>query len=72
MKKKTLKGTIKINTTLSNYYSTNKNITLDSLKNISNKPNVFYDKNSDGYYCGNQNDRCTEKGIEIPSETKNP
>lgn len=32
------------------YYSTDKNITLDSLKNISNKPNFFHDKNGDGYY----------------------
>ena len=32
------------------YYSTNKNITIDSLKNINNKPNMFIDKNSDGYY----------------------
>ena len=32
------------------YYSTDKKITLDALKNISNKPNVFYDKNDDGYY----------------------
>ena len=32
------------------YYSTDKKITLDSLKNISNKPNMFYDKNDDGYY----------------------
>ena len=32
------------------YYSTDKKITIESLKNISNKPNVFYDKNDDGYY----------------------
>ncbi len=32
------------------YYSTDKNVTLDSLKNISNKPNFFHDKNGDGYY----------------------
>ena len=32
------------------YYSTNKNITLESLKSISNKPNLFHDKNGDGYY----------------------
>ena len=32
------------------YYSTDKNITLNSLKNISNKPNFFHDKNGDGYY----------------------
>lgn len=32
------------------YYSTNKTITLDSLKTISNKPNLFHDKNGDGYY----------------------
>ena len=32
------------------YYSTDKEITIDALKNISNKPNVFYDKNDDGYY----------------------
>ena len=32
------------------YYSTDKNITLEKLKSISNKPNLFHDKNSDGYY----------------------
>lgn len=32
------------------YYSTDKNITLDKLKTISNKPNFFHDKNGDGYY----------------------
>ena len=32
------------------YYSTDKKITIDSLKNISNKPNLFHDKNGDGYY----------------------
>jgi len=32
------------------YYSTDKKITLESLQNISNKPNMFYDKNDDGYY----------------------
>jgi len=32
------------------YYSTDKKITLEALKNISNKPNMFYDKNDDGYY----------------------
>lgn len=32
------------------YYSNNKKITLDTLKNISNKPNFFHDKNEDGYY----------------------
>jgi len=32
------------------YYSTDKKITIEALKNISNKPNVFYDKNDDGYY----------------------
>ena len=32
------------------YYSTNKNVGIDSLKNISNKPNLFHDKNGDGYY----------------------
>ena len=32
------------------YYSTNKNIKLSDLKNISNKPNLFHDKNGDGYY----------------------
>ena len=32
------------------YYSTNKIVTIESLKNISNKPNLFHDKNSDGYY----------------------
>ncbi len=32
------------------YYSTNKKITINELKNISNKPNFFHDKNEDGYY----------------------
>ena len=32
------------------YYSTDKKITIESLKNISNKSNVFHDKNGDGYY----------------------
>ncbi len=32
------------------YYSTNKNVTLEYLKSINNKPNIFIDKNSDGYY----------------------
>ncbi len=32
------------------YFSFDKVITLDSLKNISNKPNLFHDKNDDGYY----------------------
>lgn len=32
------------------YYSTDKKVTLESLKNISNKPNFFHDKNGDGYY----------------------
>ena len=32
------------------YYSTDKKITLEALKNISNKPNLFHDKNGDGYY----------------------
>ena len=32
------------------YYSTNKNVTIESLKNINNKPNMFIDKNDDGYY----------------------
>ena len=32
------------------YYSSNKNITIDILKSVNNKPNIFYDKNSDGYY----------------------
>ena len=32
------------------YYSTNKKITMEALKNISNKPNLFHDKNGDGYY----------------------
>ncbi|MDO4963515.1 MAG: replication-associated recombination protein A [bacterium] len=32
------------------YYSTNKNITMESIKNICNKPNFFHDKNGDGYY----------------------
>ena len=30
--------------------STDKNITLEKLKSISNKPNLFHDKNGDGYY----------------------
>jgi len=32
------------------YYSTDNKITIESLKNISNKPNIFHDKNGDGYY----------------------
>ncbi len=32
------------------YSSDNKNITEDIIKNISNKPNIFHDKNGDGYY----------------------
>ena len=32
------------------YYSTDKKITIDYLKTISNKPNLFHDKNGDGYY----------------------
>ena len=32
------------------YYSTDKKVTIESLKNISNKSNVFHDKNGDGYY----------------------
>ncbi len=32
------------------YYSTDKNITMDVLKNICNKPIFFHDKNEDGYY----------------------
>lgn len=32
------------------YYSLNKNITFDKLKEISNKQNFFHDKNQDGYY----------------------
>ena len=32
------------------YYSTNKNVTVETLKSISNKPNLFHDKNGDGYY----------------------
>ena len=32
------------------YYSTDNKITIDSLKNISNKSNFFHDKNGDGYY----------------------
>lgn len=33
------------------YYSTDdKNITLDKLMTICNKPNIFHDKNGDGYY----------------------
>ena len=32
------------------YYSTDKNVTTELLKNICNKSNVFHDKNGDGYY----------------------
>ena len=32
------------------YYSTKEEITIDLLKSISNKPNIFHDKNGDGYY----------------------
>ena len=32
------------------YYSTDKKVTLESLKSISNKSNFFHDKNGDGYY----------------------
>ena len=32
------------------YYSTKDEITIDLLKSISNKPNIFHDKNGDGYY----------------------
>ena len=32
------------------YYSSDKIVTLDILKNINNKPNIFIDKNDDGYY----------------------
>ena len=32
------------------YYANNKNITIDNIINISNKPNIFHDKNQDGYY----------------------
>ena len=32
------------------YFSSDKNITLEVLKNINNKPNLFHDKNGDGYY----------------------
>ena len=32
------------------YYSTNEEITIELLKSISNKPNIFHDKNGDGYY----------------------
>ena len=32
------------------YYSTGEEITIDLLKSISNKPNIFHDKNGDGYY----------------------
>ena len=32
------------------YYSTDKKVTIDSIKNISNKSNIFHDKNGDGYY----------------------
>ena len=32
------------------YYSTKDDITIDLLKSISNKPNIFHDKNGDGYY----------------------
>ena len=32
------------------YASSNKHITVDSLINICNKPNIFHDKDQDGYY----------------------
>ena len=32
------------------YYSSNKKVTIENLKSISNKPNLFHDKNGDGYY----------------------
>ena len=32
------------------YYSTDKNVDIEALKSISNKPNLFHDKNEDGYY----------------------
>jgi len=32
------------------YYSTDNNIDINALKNISSKPNLFHDKNGDGYY----------------------
>ena len=32
------------------HYSTKDEITIDLLKSISNKPNIFHDKNGDGYY----------------------
>ena len=33
------------------YYSTNdKNVTIDTIKKINNKPNFFHDKNEDGHY----------------------
>ena len=32
------------------YYSYNKKINIELLENISNKTNLFYDKNDDGYY----------------------
>lgn len=32
------------------YYSTDKHITIESLKSVSNKANFFHDKNGDGYY----------------------
>lgn len=32
------------------YASSDKKISLDLLKNICNKPNIFHDKNEDGYY----------------------
>lgn len=32
------------------YFSSDKSITLEVLKNINNKPNLFHDKNGDGYY----------------------
>ena len=32
------------------YYSCNKNVDIENIKNISNKSNFFHDKNGDGYY----------------------
>lgn len=32
------------------YFSCDKKISIEDIKNISNKPNIFHDKNGDGYY----------------------
>lgn len=50
---------------------TNQGKSEENLDKEKYKYTSYVYKNSDGYYCGNQNDICTEKGIEIPSETKN-